>query len=232
MSKTKGLLFDLDGVIVDTAKYHYLAWKALADELGIRFSEKDNERLKGVSRMASLEIILEIGHRTMRQEEKEANCKKKNDLYVSYITKLQKNDILPGVEYFLTDARAKGYKTGLGSASRNSMLILNRLGINGLFDVIIDGTKVSRAKPDPEVFSRGADELRLSCEQCIVFEDAVAGVQAAHNGGMKAVGIGSADILTKADLVISSFENMTVDDIIYQLERSLPDDKSYDTILN
>ena len=213
----KGLLFDLDGVIVDTAKYHFLAWKQLADDLGIDFTIEDNERLKGVSRMASFEIILEIGGRTMTQEEKEANCAKKNAIYVEYIKKLRKDEILPGVEAFLLDARAKGYKTALGSASKNSRLILDRLQITGLFDEIIDGTRVSKAKPDPEVFVKGAQALGLECNQCIVFEDAVAGVQAAHNGGMKAVGVGSPDILTEADIVIPGFSGLTVDDLTARL---------------
>ena len=213
----KGLLFDLDGVIVDTAKYHFLAWKQLADELGINFTIEDNERLKGVSRMASFEIILEIGGRTMTQEEKEANCAKKNAIYVEYIKKLDKSEILPGVEAFLTDARAKGYKTALGSASKNSRLILDRLQITGLFDEIIDGTKVSKAKPDPEVFVKGAEALGLAESECIVFEDAVAGVQAAHNGGMKAVGVGSPEILKEADYVIPGFDGLVIDDLVKKI---------------
>ncbi|WP_320129671.1 beta-phosphoglucomutase [uncultured Sphaerochaeta sp.] len=214
MKQYKGLLFDLDGVIVDTAKYHYLAWKALADELGIPFSQTDNERLKGVSRMASLEIILEIDKRTMSKEEKEANCTKKNDLYVSYIKNLEKHEILPGVEAFLTDAREKGYKIALGSASKNSGLILDRLGIRSLFDEIIDGTKVTIAKPDPEVFVKGSEALGLEVGECIVFEDAIAGIEAAHNGGMKAVGIGLKSILVKADEVLPGFKGITIDDVI------------------
>ena len=166
MSRYKGLLFDLDGVIVDTAKYHFLAWKALADELNIPFDERDNERLKGVSRMASFEIILELGHRTMTAEEKQRNCDKKNSLYVSYIQKLTREEILPGVEAFLTKARNAGYKIALGSASKNSPLILERLGITGLFDAVVDGTKVSKAKPNPEVFLVGASKLGVEPAQC------------------------------------------------------------------
>ncbi len=217
MKNYKGLLFDLDGVIVDTAKYHYIAWKELADELGILFTRKDNERLKGVSRMASFEIILEIGGRTMSEQEKEANCKKKNDIYVSYIQKITREELLPGIEEFMEDAKAKGFGIALGSASKNASLILDRLGITGLFDAVIDGTKVSRAKPDPEVFLKGAEELKIPAGKCIVFEDAVAGVEAAHNGGMKAVGVGSRHILTKADAVIGGFENITIEDILKQI---------------
>ena len=197
-----GFLFDLDGVIVDTAKYHFLAWKRLADELDIPFTEQDNERLKGVSRMASLEIILEIGNRTMTEDEKQALCQRKNDWYVEYIKKLEKSELLPGVENFLKQAHAAGIKIALGSASKNSPLILDRLGITELFDAVVDGTRVSRAKPDPEVFVTGAEDLGIDPEYCVVFEDAVAGVQAAHNAGMKAVGIGSPEILGQAELVI------------------------------
>lgn len=213
----KGLLFDLDGVIVDTAKYHYLAWKALADELGIPFTEKDNERLKGVSRMASFEIILELGGRTMSEEEKQANCSKKNKLYVSYIKQLTKEEILPGVDEFLTEARAAGYKIALGSASKNSPLILDRLGITELFDAVVDGTKVSKAKPDPEVFLTGARELGLEPAQCVVFEDAAAGVEAAHNGGMKVVGIGNPAILGQAELVVAGFAGVTAGELLARL---------------
>ena len=213
----KGLIFDLDGVIVDTAKYHYLAWKSLSERLGIEFTEKDNERLKGVSRMASFEIILEIGGRTMSQREKEACCAEKNDLYVSYIKQLTQNDILPGVSAFITDARAKGFKLALGSASKNSMLILNRLGIKGYFDAIIDGTKVSKAKPDPEVFVKGAEELGLDPAACIVFEDSEAGIEAAHRGGMKAVAIGTKENLPDGDVIIPGFEGILVDDLTARL---------------
>lgn len=217
MKNFKGLLFDLDGVIVDTAKYHYLAWKSLAKDLGIDFTEEDNERLKGVSRMASLDIILEIGQVTLSQDEKEKSCTTKNDLYVSYIEKLTKDEILPGVREFLVDTRSKGYKIALGSASKNSTLILDRLELTDLFDSLIDGNKVSKAKPDPEVFTRGSEELGLDASQCVVFEDAIAGIQAAHKGGMKAVGIGKKETLTEADVVIKGFKDIRIEDIIAQL---------------
>lgn len=212
--KYKGLLFDLDGVLVDTAKYHFLAWKQMADRLGIAFTEEDNERLKGVSRMRSFEIILEIGGMDMPQEEKECRCQEKNAVYVEFIQNMPKEELFPGVREFLIDARSKNYKIALGSASKNSAMILNRLEITDLFDAIIDGTKVSRAKPDPEVFLKGAQELGLAPGECIVFEDAVAGVQAAHIGGMAAVGIGTADRLPEADTVIPGFEGKTVEDIL------------------
>ena len=218
MQNIKGAIFDLDGVIVDTAKYHYLAWKRLANEMGFDFSEKDNERLKGVSRTRSLEILLELGGITKTAEEQEALCAKKNDWYVEYIKKLEKSELLPGVENFLKQARAAGIKIALGSASKNSPLILDRLGITELFDAVVDGTRVSRAKPDPEVFVTGAEDLGIDPEYCVVFEDAVAGVQAAHNAGMKAVGIGSPEILGQAELVIPGFANVTVNDLLQKLE--------------
>lgn len=217
MKKIKGLLFDLDGVIVDTAQYHYLAWKRLADRLEINFTKEDNERLKGVSRMRSLEIILEIGGIEISAKEKESLCEEKNNFYLEYIYKLREEELLPGVCKFLTDARNKGFKISLGSASKNSQLILERLNITQLFDAIIDGTKVSRAKPDPEVFVKGAEALGLSCGECIVFEDAVSGIEAAHNAGMLGVGVGASWMLPKADTHILSFDGLSVEDILYKL---------------
>ena len=212
-----GFLFDLDGVLVDTAKYHYLAWKELADELGIPFNERDNERLKGVSRLASLEIILELGNLKMTNEEKEALCAKKNKRYVEYISKLSTDEILPGTKDFLEQARAADIGIALGSASKNSPLILERLGIERLFDVVVDGTVVSKAKPDPEVFLAGAKGLGLAPSCCVVFEDSEAGIKAAHNGGLYAVGVGSSETLSEADMIISGFINVSVDKVLCEL---------------
>lgn len=220
MEEIKGLLFDLDGVIVDTAKYHYLAWKQLADELGITFTKKDNERLKGVSRLRSFEIILELGGRTMSDEEKEKYCTKKNEIYLSYIKELKSDEVLPGVIDFLTDARRKGYKLALGSASKNSRLILEKLEILNLFDEIVDGTVVSKAKPDPEVFLQCANKLKLPKDSCIVFEDAAAGIEAAHNAGMRAVGIGTAENLPQADMLLPGLYNITIDEIRNKLQEA------------
>lgn len=211
--KHKALLFDLDGVLVDTAKYHFIAWKELADELGIPFTAKDNERLKGVSRMRSLEIILEIGNRTMSEEEKNRCCDKKNQIYVGYIQKMGEDEVLPGAKEFLQDVKKKGYVIALGSASKNSMLILDRLHLTDLFDAIVDGTKVSKAKPDPAVFVAGAEALGADPSECIVFEDAVAGIQAAHAGGMQAVGIGTVEALPEADFHLPGFAGVTIEDV-------------------
>ena len=214
----KGLLFDLDGVLVDTAKYHFLAWKQLADRLQIPFTEKDNELLKGVSRMASLEILLRLGHKDMTQDEKERLCDEKNQIYVRSISSLREDELFPGVRHFMEDARARGYKTALGSASKNSMMILERLRITSLFDAIIDGNRVSRAKPDPEVFVEGAKALGIAPDLCIVFEDAAAGIEAAHRGGMKAVGVGTPEVLPEADLHIPGFAAVTADEIVSRLQ--------------
>lgn len=208
MGKIKACLFDLDGVIVDTAKYHYIAWRELAKELGFDFTEEDNERLKGVSRMTSLEILLEIGGVTLSEEEKIRFADKKNENYRTFILKMQPDEILPGAKSFLEELKTKGIKIALGSASKNAMTILDRLELTYLFEAIIDGTKVSQAKPDPEVFLKGAEELNVKPEECVVFEDAEAGVEAAKAGKMKCVGIGSPDVLGKADIVIDGLHQM------------------------
>ncbi|MCU4165794.1 beta-phosphoglucomutase [Carboxylicivirga caseinilyticus] len=208
MGKIKACLFDLDGVIVDTAKYHYIAWRELAKELGFDFTEEDNERLKGVSRMTSLEILLEIGGVTLSEEEKIRFADKKNENYRTFILKMQPDEILPGAKSFLEELKTKGIKIALGSASKNAMTILDRLELTYLFEAIIDGTKVSQAKPDPEVFLKGAEELNVKPEECVVFEDAEAGVEAAKAGKMKCVGIGSTDVLGKADIVIDGLHQM------------------------
>lgn len=204
----KACLFDLDGVIVDTAKYHYIAWKQIADELGFEFTEVHNERLKGVSRMRSLEILLEIGGITLDQDKKEELATRKNNVYVDYITKLTPEEILPGAEKFLKELREHKVLLALGSASKNALTILNRLNINILFDAIIDGNKVSKAKPDPEVFLMGARELNVPPSQCIVFEDAEAGIEAAIRAGMRCVGIGSPVQLGKANIVVSGLDKL------------------------
>lgn len=203
----KALIFDLDGVVVDTAKYHYLAWKKLADELGFHFSEEDNERLKGVSRVRSLEILLEVGGKELDEETKTELAAKKNEDYVGYIMKMTPEEILPGVINILETAREKGLKTAIGSASKNAVTILERIDLLKYFDTIVDGNKVSKAKPDPEVFLNAANELGVNPEECIVFEDAEAGVEAAINGKMHVVGIGDESTLGKAEMVVEGFKN-------------------------
>ena len=217
----KAMLFDLDGVLVDTAKYHFIAWKKLADELGIPFTAEDNERFKGVSRARCMEILLELGGRAMDEEEQRFYCDKKNRIYVEYIQRMGEDEVLPGVTNFLLDAKANGYAIALGSASKNSGLILNRLHLTQYFDAIVDGTIVSKAKPDPEVFLQGAVELGVSPQECIVFEDAVAGIRAAHAGGMQAVGIGDCHTLPEADFHLTSFLDVTAKMVELGLENRL-----------
>lgn len=204
-------IFDLDGVVVDTAKYHFIAWRALAEELGFEFTPKDNERLKGVSRMQSLEILLEIGGLSFPEKEKLAMAERKNALYVSYIEKMTPDEILPGARQFLQELKASGIRTALGSASKNAPMILERIQLSGMFDAVVDGNSISEAKPNPEVFLKGAEKLGVSPEKCVVFEDAIAGIEAALNGGMQCVGIGDPETLGMADLVIPGFDGFTLE---------------------
>ncbi|RNI28950.1 beta-phosphoglucomutase [Rufibacter latericius] len=211
MSTIKACLFDLDGVLVDTAVYHFKAWRQLAQTLGIDFSEHDNERLKGVSRVRSLEIILEIGNQTMEQEKMLALCELKNTEYLQDVAKMTPAEILPGVEDFLQALKAEGIKIALGSASKNAQLILERTNLLPYFDAIIDGRHVINGKPDPEVFLKGAEALGVLPTECVVFEDAVAGVEAAKNGGMLCVGVGQPEVLTQADIVVKDMTEITVE---------------------
>ncbi|OIJ15747.1 beta-phosphoglucomutase [Anaerobacillus arseniciselenatis] len=211
MLPVKACIFDLDGVIVDTAKYHYLAWRRLANELGFDFSEEDNERLKGVSRMDSLNILLEIGGVQLDEARKEELAKKKNEWYVELIAHMDDKEILAGTTQFLTELQKVGVKIALGSASKNAKTILKRIGLMEMFDVIIDGTDISKAKPDPEVFLLGAEALKVEPSACVVFEDAVSGVEAALSAGMRVVGVGSKETLYKANDVVSSLAEMTLD---------------------
>lgn len=212
----KAALFDLDGVIVDTAKYHYLAWKRLAQELGFDFTEKDNERLKGVSRMRSLEILLEIGGLSGRFSEGEMveMAARKNEWYVSYISGMDESEILDGAVECLKGFRNLGVKTALGSSSKNAMLILNNLRLTSYFDAIVDGTMVSKVKPDPEVFLLGAKELCTEPEYCVVFEDAQAGLDAAKKAGMKAVAIGKPENLRGYDRIFRGLYEVKLQEII------------------
>lgn len=208
LEQMKGAIFDLDGVIVDTAKYHYLAWRELAAGLGFEFTERDNERLKGVSRMESLRILLEVGGITLPEEEKLKLAETKNAKYVEYISKLDESELLPGVKAYLSGLRERGVKIALGSASKNAEFILNKLNITALFDAVVDGNKVTHAKPDPEVFLVACRELDLPPADCVVFEDAAAGIQAAKAAGTGAVGIGSPDVLHQADLVVAGLHEL------------------------
>lgn len=204
--KINACIFDLDGVIVDTARFHYAAWKATAAGLGFDFTGKDNERLKGVSRMRSLDILLELGNIVLPEAEKQRLANEKNRDYLSYVSRMTQDDLLPGVTGFLDELKSNGMLLALGSASKNTPLILEKTGIAGRFDAIVDGNAVTCAKPDPEVFLKGAAWLGVDPSVCLVFEDAQAGIDAARNAGMHVIGIGSAGNLTGADHLVSGLE--------------------------
>jgi beta-phosphoglucomutase len=201
----KAFIFDLDGVIVDTAKYHYLAWKKIADKLSIEFTHEHNELLKGVSRVRSLDIILELGKIEASQEDKNKWLFEKNENYLSYLVDMDNSEILPGVMPILDYLKEQKQLIALGSASKNARPILEKTGILSYFDVIVDGNDVSNAKPDPEVFLIAAKLLGVKPEDSIVFEDSVAGVQAANIGGMTSVGIGEAATLHEAKYLLKDF---------------------------
>lgn len=198
----KACIFDLDGVIVDTAHYHFLAWRRLARELGGDLSEQDNERLKGVSRMQSLDIILELVGKQLGDTQKEELATRKNGWFVEYIEALKPEEIFPGVKDLIKTLRENQIKVGLASSSKNANRVVELLGIKTLFDAIVDGTMIVHTKPDPEIFLLAARKLGTKSEESLVFEDAEAGVEAAVRAGMKCIGIGSPEQLGKASRVI------------------------------
>jgi len=211
MSGIKACIFDLDGVIVDTAVYHYKAWKRLANQLDFDFTEEANERLKGISRKESLALILGWGGVDKTDVEKEELAQRKNNWYVDMINEMTPAEILPGALEFLQALKQAGYKTALGSASKNAGVILNKVGLIEYFDALVDGNIVAASKPDPQVFLKGAEMLGIEPAACVVFEDAIAGVEAAIAGGMKVVGIGSEETLSRADLVIPGLYQMNLE---------------------
>lgn len=204
----KCFIFDLDGVIVDTAKYHYLAWQKIANQLGIEFTPEHNEELKGVSRVRSLDLILALGNLEASQEDKNKWLVQKNEDYLSYLVDMDESEILPGVLPVLIYLKENNQKIVLGSASKNAKPILEKAKIIDYFDAIVDGNDVSNAKPDPEVFIQGAKKVNFLNEKCIVFEDSVAGVQAANIAGMTSVGIGEETILHEAQFVFPDFTHI------------------------
>jgi beta-phosphoglucomutase len=196
-------IFDLDGVIIDTAHYHYIAWKRLASEFGITLTPVHNELLKGVSRLRSLEIILSLGKIELPDQQKEQLAEKKNKWFVEYIESIRPEEIYPGVRELLKVLKKKNIKVGLASSSKNAPRVIELLGIARDFDTIVDGTMITHTKPDPEIFLLAAHKLGIAPVDCIVFEDAEAGVEAALAAGMKCVGVGSAEQLGKANKVIA-----------------------------
>ena len=205
----KGIIFDLDGVICSTDHYHYLAWKALADELGLAFDEKKNDRLRGVSRMASLEIVLqEYQGVALSEADKVALATKKNDLYRAYLQRMSPADLSDEVKTTMEALRAKGLKLAIGSSSKNTPLILHQIGLDGFFDAISDGNNITHSKPDPEVFLKAAEMLGLAPADCLVVEDAEAGIQAAEAGGFASAGLGPAASYEKTTFLLSRFSGL------------------------
>jgi beta-phosphoglucomutase len=211
MKKEIAFIFDLDGVIVDTAKYHYLAWRNLANALGFDFTEEQNELLKGVSRIQSLEILLSIGKVALPGAEKEKLLLQKNKEYLEYVNQMTSEEILPGVNDLLNFLEINDIKYALGSASKNAPLILEKVGLLNRFTAIVDGNDVSKAKPDPEVFLIGAKKLGMKPENCVVVEDAIAGIQAANAAKMISIGIGDTNVLNEADYVFKDMTAITPD---------------------
>ncbi len=205
MTNKKAFIFDLDGVIVDTAKYHFLAWQKIAAELGIEFTPEHNEELKGVSRVRSLELILELGRVTASQTDKDRWLVQKNEDYLSYLVNMDQSELLPGVLHILQYLKENDQAIALGSASKNARPILEKTNIIHYFDAIVDGNDVTNAKPDPEVFIQAARLLGAENENSIVFEDSVAGIQAANTAKMTSIGIGEASILKEAQYNFPDF---------------------------
>ncbi len=207
----KAFIFDLDGVIVDTAKFHYLAWRNLAKGINFDFTEEQNEQFKGVSRVRSLEILLGMANYNATQEEKDVWLVQKNEEYLSYIQKMDQSEILPDVPRVLEYLITKNQGIALGSASKNARPILERVALIDKFQAIVDGNDVTTAKPDPEVFVKGAEALQTDPQHCIVFEDSIAGIQAANTAGMISIGIGDPKVLHEADHVFKDFTQLSND---------------------
>ncbi|THF82743.1 beta-phosphoglucomutase [Cohnella fermenti] len=204
----KAAIFDLDGVLVDTAQYHYLAWRRVAERLDIPFTIEDNERLKGVSRAQSLDYLLLKGNKAMPADKKREWASRKNAWYLEYLSGLNESHLLPGARLYVDSLKKTGVRIGLGTSSRNAGIILERLGIQKWFDAAVDGNMVAHTKPDPEVFLKCAHLLQVQPEFCLVLEDSTAGIQAARNAGMPCIGIGDKQVLQEADLVVSDLQEL------------------------
>lgn len=211
MKQRKGFIFDLDGVIVDTAKFHFLAWKKLGEHFNFQLTEAQNEQLKGVSRIDSLNKILDWAGVEISQDEFNRLAALKNEDYLTYVAQMSAQDILPGVKHAIDYLKAEGYPIALGSASKNAPGILRKVGLYDLFDAIVDGNSVQKAKPDPEVFLQAATQLGVAPKDCVVFEDSDAGIRAALNAGMISIGLGDPKNLGEADYVFSTFNEITID---------------------
>ncbi len=218
--KVEACIFDLDGVIVDTARFHYVAWKRIAQLFGGDLSLEQNEKLKGVSRMGSLEYILKANNIQKSHEEKSELAKLKNEWYLELISSIDQSELLPGVINLLTELKSLKIPLALGSASRNAIKILHKIGVDHLFHTMIDGNLVEKSKPDPEVFLKGAKSLGIKPANCIVFEDSSKGIEAAISGGFIPVGIGEDSNLKNATIIYSGFQNLTFDTILTDIAKA------------
>jgi beta-phosphoglucomutase len=214
MHKIKSVIFDLDGVIVSTDEFHYHAWKQIADAEGIPFDRNDNERLRGVSRMESLEILLERASRSYSEEEKNTMAEQKNAIYRDSLKNLTPGDILPGVQQMLATLRDKGIKVAIGSSSKNARPILAAIGLDDFFDAVVDGTNITQSKPDPEVFVLAGKSVGVCPEQCLVVEDAHAGVEAGLAAGMSVLAVGSAFTHPGAHFKVRDLSEIRIQDIL------------------
>lgn len=212
----KGFIFDLDGVLTDTAEYHYQAWKRLADKLGIPLNHEMNEQLKGISRMDSLERILALGNQTEKYsvEEKEQLANEKNEDYKKLILNVTPNDLLPGIANLLADLKKENMRLALASASKNGPVIMEKLGIADLFDTVVDPASLANGKPDPEIFIKGAEQLQLRPEECVGVEDAQAGIESINAAGIFSVGVGTKEMMKNADYAVSDTSELKLSDIL------------------
>lgn len=213
-NEIKAVLFDLDGVIVFTDRYHYLGWKKLADERGWAFDEEVNNGCRGVPRMESLEVILRHNRVELPEAEKEELATRKNAYYVELLKNINEEDVYPGAVEFLKKVRATGVKTSLCSSSKNAPLVLESLGLSEYFDAVVTGTDIKKAKPDPEIFLLGAERVGVAPENCVVFEDAPSGVAGALAAGMACVGVGSPELLTEAPVTITDYGTIDIDALL------------------
>jgi beta-phosphoglucomutase len=215
-SHIRGFIFDLDGVITDTAEYHYRGWKRLADEEGLSFTREDNEHLRGIPRRESLLLILK--EREVPEKKILEMMERKNNYYLEFIKEISPRDLLPGARELLEEIRAAGMKNALGSASKNAREVLERLGIRGLFDAISDGHSVERQKPAPDLFLHAADQLSLSASECVVVEDAAAGIEAARSGGFHSIGLGPPGRVGAADVIFPNLAGVRLADLLQAFE--------------
>jgi beta-phosphoglucomutase len=221
MKDIQAFIFDLDGVITDSAEYHYLAWKALSDELNIPFTRDFNEELKGISRMDSLEKILANGQMSISytEEEKVKLATRKNEHYCKLIEQITPNDVLPGIKELIIELKERGYRIGVASVSKNAFTVLSALELDQMFDHIVDARTIVNSKPDPEIFLKAAEFLQVPPANCIGIEDAAAGIESIKSAGMFAIGVGSKDILSNADIIVENTKELTLSMILEEYKK-------------